>query len=281
MKVIVTGSAGKIGRAAMTALRKAGHTVVGLDLLATPDRRTVACDCIDFGAVMGALSGIDAIGGVPDAVIHLAGIPAPGLATDQHIFAVNTQSSYNIFSACARLGIRRIAWASSETILGLPFATPPAFVPLDETHPDRPSWSYALAKQLGETMADSFVAWHPDMTIASLRFSNVYAAGDYANLKEIQAKPQGRRFNLWGYVDSEDAGEACRLAIEAPFVGHEKMIIAAADTIVDRPSAELMRENFPDVPLKTAIEGQASLLSTARAKQLIGYEPRFSWRNRI
>jgi nucleoside-diphosphate-sugar epimerase len=280
MRVAVTGSSGKIGRPAVAALVAAGHKVIGLDLRpeVVDGVRTVGCDCTDFGQVIGALSGVDTMAR-PTAIVHLAGIPMPGLHTDQTIFAANTLSTYNVFSAAARLGIQRIVWGSSETILGLPFATPPAFVPLDETHPDRPEWSYALSKKLGETMAEEFCRWNRDLTIVSLRFSNVYAASDYAARGAIEADPRLRRSNLWGYVDARDAGEACRLAIEADLSGHERMIIAAADTVVGTPSADLLAQHFPDVPRHGAIAGHDSLLSSARARDRIGYVPRHSWRD--
>ncbi|MDO7842304.1 NAD-dependent epimerase/dehydratase family protein [Sphingomonas immobilis] len=287
LRVAVTGSAGKIGREACAALKAAGHRVIGLDLRAATigGVRTAAVDCTDFGAVLGALSGIDTMFGmaplpqVPDAVVHLAGIPAPGLADDARIFDVNTVSTYNVFSACARLGIKRIVWGSSETILGLPFTTPPAFVPVDESHPDLPNWSYSLAKFLGEQMADHMTRWHPALSVASLRFSNVFDAADYAQQPGAAARPDFRKFNLWGYVDARDAGEACRLAVEADFAGHERLIIAASDNITGHPSADLVAANFPQSPVKGTLDGDASLLSSARAKAVIGYEPRHSWRN--
>ena len=282
MYVIVTGSAGKLGRAGVAALRRAGHRVVGLDIAGpVAPAQALRVDCTDFGEVMGALSGIDISGGVPDAVVHLAGIPMPGLATDQRTFEVNTVSTYNIFSACARLGIKRVVWASSETIFGLPFAVPPQFVPIDETHPDKPSWSYALAKQLGETMADSFCRWTPGMTILSLRFSNVFSAGDYEELPEIQANPRWRKMNLWSYVDAEDAGEACRLAVEAELDGHQRMIVAANDTLMDAATLDLAAQFLKDVPVRRDLAGNRSFLSSRTAADKIGYRPRFSWRDRL
>jgi len=280
MQVMVTGSAGKIGREAVKALRAAGHAVTGLDLRGgmVDGVRTLACDCADFGEVIGAFSGVDTMAR-PDAIVHLAGIPMPGLKPDATIFATNTVSTYNVFSAAARLGIKRIAWASSETILSLPFPTPPAFAPLDESHPDRPEWSYSLTKKLGEEMADQFVRWHPEMTIVSLRFSNVFDAADYIQRPATASKPAIRKVNMWGYVDARDAGEACRLAIEADLTGHHRMIIAAADTVVDVPSAALMAEFYPGVPLRSTVEGYSSLLSTANAERLIGYRPQHSWRD--
>jgi nucleoside-diphosphate-sugar epimerase len=153
--------------------------------------------------------------------------------------------TYNVFSAAARLGIGRVVWASSETILGLPFAEPPLFAPIDETHPLLPNWSYALGKRVGETMADEFARWHASLAIVSLRFSNVYVAEDYAALPQIQTDPASRKWNLWSYIDAEDAAEACRCALEAKTTGHEAMIIVAADNLMGRPSRDLMAEHFP------------------------------------
>jgi nucleoside-diphosphate-sugar epimerase len=280
MHVIVTGSAGKLGREAAVALLRAGHDVTGFELKAdfTGAHPTVAVDCTRFGQVMGALGGVDTVRKRPEAVVHLAAIPGPGLVPDHKVFEANTISTYNVFSAAARLGIARVVWASSETLLGLPFRKPPAFAPLDESHPDRPEWSYSLSKQMGETMADSFVRWRGDLSIASLRFANVKAAADYPALIEARADPAGAKFNLWSYVDARDGGEACRLAVEAPLAGHERMIVAAADSTSDISSAELMAKYFPDVPLTRPLVGFESLLSSQRAKKLIGYQPVHGWR---
>lgn len=281
MRIAVTGSNGKLGGAAMRALVEAGHRAVGFDLGAvTYGDEAIRLDCADFGAVMGALSGIDAAARAFDAVLHLAGIPKPGATTDEAAFRVNILGTYNVFSAAARLGISRVVWASSETLLGLPFAEAPEFAPLTEAHPMRPNWSYALAKMLGEQMAEQIVRWKPDLSIASLRLSNVYATGDYAVQPAIHADPATRRWNLWSYVDVDDAAEACRLALEADFSGHEPAIIAAADNIAGRNSRALMAEFYPGVPLDAGLAGEASLLSSARAAELFGYTARRSWRDR-
>src|SRR5690606_19528443 len=107
MRVVVTGGSGKIGRAVIRNLKAAGHRAVNFDVQPSPGGgRTVPVDLADFGQAMGALSAIDTVGGVPDAVVHLAGIPMPGLATDHATFMNNTTSTYNVFSACARLGVK-------------------------------------------------------------------------------------------------------------------------------------------------------------------------------
>jgi nucleoside-diphosphate-sugar epimerase len=282
MRIAVTGSSGKLGKVAVAALRAAGHRVTGFDIVSSVyGDDTVRLDCADFGAVMGALSGVDTASRRFDAVLHLAGIPKPGATTDEAAFRINVMGTYNVFSAAARLGIGRVVWASSETILGLPFAEPPQFAPIDETHPLLPNWSYALGKRVGETMADEFARWHAGFAIVSLRFSNVYVAKDYAALPQIQTDPASRKWNLWSYIDAEDAAEACRCALEASTTGHEAMIIAAADNLMGRPSRDLLAEHFPGVPLAESLCGEASLLSSARAGELIGFVPRISWRQRV
>jgi nucleoside-diphosphate-sugar epimerase len=281
MKIAVTGSSGKLGRVAMRVLKAAGHRATGFDLSAsTYGDPTVRLDCSDFGAVIGSLSGVDAVARGFDAVLHLAGIPMPGTTTDEAAFRVNTLSTYNVFSAAARLGIDKVVWASSETILGLPFAEPPEFAPITEVHPLKPNWSYALSKLLGEEMAGQFARWHPAMAITSLRFSNVYAPEDYAAIPAIHADPASRKWNLWGYVDAEDAADACRLALEAEHTGHRALIIAAADNVAGQNSRALMAEHFPTVPLADDLSGDASLLSSAAAHEAFGYAPSRSWRTR-
>lgn len=282
MRVAVTGSSGKIGVTAIEALTTAGHEVLALDTKPSPDGHpTVAVDCTDFGAVMGALSGVDTMPGQVDAVVHLAGIPMPALSTDDATFRTNTLAAYNVTTAVARLGIARLVLASSETLHGLPFDADPAFVPINESHPVRPRWSYALAKQVSETVADAVTDWNHELSVVSLRFSNVVAPDEYATEAHDAEADQTRRVNLWSYIDSRDAGAACRAAVEANLTGHHRLIAAAADTFSATPTAELLHRFFPKVPVRGAITGHMSLLSSAAAAAAIGYRPQHSWREEI
>jgi nucleoside-diphosphate-sugar epimerase len=278
MHVVVTGSTGKIGKEAVAALQRAGHTVQRWDLKADHATQTAAVDCTDFGQVLGALAGMDPTPAVPDAIVHLAGIPAPGLAPDHTTFAEDTLATYNILAAAGKLGIKRVVWASSETLFGLPFTTPPDAVPLLETAPLRPEWSYSLSKKMCESMADEFVRWHEGLVIISLRFSNVVTKAEYPQVLAMQHDPALRKANLWSYVDARDAGEACRLAVEAPLSGHQVLTIAAADTMMNVPTAQLLRTYFPTVPVTQALSEYQSLLGVGQAHKLIGYRPTHSWR---
>jgi nucleoside-diphosphate-sugar epimerase len=115
-----------------------------------------------------------------------------------------------------------------------------------------------------------------------LRFSNIFSPDWYNEFPDFWDDPQKRKWNLWGYVDERDVALACRLAVEAeePAVaGSPSFIIAAADTVMNQPSAALMAAVFPDVPLTSPVAEFGTLLSIDRARGVLGYEPRHSWRD--
>jgi nucleoside-diphosphate-sugar epimerase len=64
-------------------------------------------------------------------------------------------------------------------------------------------------------------------------------------------------------------------------VGAEHFIVAAADTVMNRPSAELMAEVYPSVPYRPTGGEFDTLLSIARARTLLGYTPQWSWRDHV
>ena len=114
-----------------------------------------------------------------------------------------------------------------------------------------------------------------------LRISNIMAPSDYAAFPSWQDDPQVRRWNLWGYVDARDVAQAVRLGLEADIVGSEIAIVAAADTTMLRPSADLMAEVFPTVPLRRPVEGRETLLAIDHARRLLGYEPAYRWQDHV
>jgi nucleoside-diphosphate-sugar epimerase len=141
-----------------------------------------------------------------------------------------------------------------------------------------PENSYALAKGLSEEMARQMHRWNPHTSFVGLRISNIIDPLEYSMFADWQEDPNIRKWNLWSYVDSRDVAQACRLALEATSVGADYCIIAAADTVMERPNLELMAECFPAVPITRAVGEFESLQSTDKAKQLLGYVPRHSWR---
>jgi nucleoside-diphosphate-sugar epimerase len=282
-KVVVTGGSGKLGRACVEDLLAHGHHVFNVDRAAPQERICpfILADLADFGQAVDAFSataGEKAGRGEFDAIVHLAAIPAPHLFTDAVTFGNNTLSTYNVFSAAYRLGIKNVVWASSETVLGLPFDTPPPYVPVDEEYAGRPETAYSLSKVVGEEMARQFCRWDAKMKIIGLRFSNVMEPHDYARFAGFQKDPGIRKWNLWGYIDTRDGAQAIRKAVEAPLKGADVFIIANAETVMTQSSSQLMADAFPDVPVKKKLGKNETLLSIEKAKRVLGYKPQYSWR---
>jgi nucleoside-diphosphate-sugar epimerase len=287
-RICITGALGRAGRAVVRDLAEHGYDVAATDVAASPRGArqdelfgelgvpVLRADLTDYGQALEALQGCEA-------VVHLANIPAPEICTPVVTFNANMTMNFNVFMAAAQLGLARVVWASSETTLGLPFDTPPRYAPVDEDHYPVPTSTYALSKVASETAAAHIAGWSGIPFIA-LRFSNILGPADYQEFPANWADPLERKWNLWGYIDVRDAAAACRLALEAPaesVAGSPAFIIAAADTVMNRPSAELLAEVFPGVPLRREVGESETLLAIDRARQVLGFEPRHSWRDHL
>jgi nucleoside-diphosphate-sugar epimerase len=289
-QVVVTGGSGKAGRAVVHDLVEHGHDVVNVDVVpsSVSEAPFLRADLTDLGETIEALRGADA-------VVHLAAIPAPRIRTVERTFEINILSTYNVFSAAALLGLQRVVWASSETVLGLPFghrharnlldpaAAPghhpePDYVPIDEEHPLRPHSSYSLSKVQSEEMARQFARWS-HIPFIGLRFSAIREPAEYDSFPETWRDAHLGEWNVWGYVDARDVAQACRLGLTADITGAEVFIIAAGDTAMDRPNAEILAECFPSIELRPGTGAFDTLLSIDKARRVLGYAPRYSWRD--
>jgi nucleoside-diphosphate-sugar epimerase len=275
MRIVVTGGSGKAGRWVVRDLRERGHDVLNVDVAHDGSEHglSVVTDLTDLGQARDVIDGAEAL-------VHLAAIPAPGIRPTGETFRNNALSTYNVFAAAEGERVRRVVWASSETVLGLPFDRPPDFAPIDESITPRPESSYALSKVVGETMAAQF-ARRTGVAHVGLRISNIMEPSDYARFPSWQSDPTIRKWNLWGYVDVRDVAQAVRRALEADVSDAPVCIIAAADTTMERPSAELMAEVFPSVPLQRPLDGRETLLSIDRARSLFAYEPEHRWQEEL
>jgi nucleoside-diphosphate-sugar epimerase len=275
MRVVVTGGSGKTGRWVVRDLRQRGDDVLNIDSVHDGSEHGLCAvaDLTDPGQALELIAGAEA-------VVHLAAIPAPGIRSEAETFRINALSTYNVFAAAVASGVGRVVWASSETVLGLPFDAPPLFAPIDETIEPRPESSYALSKLVGEEMAAQF-SRRTGLPFVGLRFSNIMEPHDYELFPGFWDDPALRKWNLWGYVDVRDVAQSVGLALEADIVGAEVCIVAAADTVMTRPSAELMAEVYPDVPLRRSVEGRETLLAIDRARSLLGYEPGHTWQDHV
>jgi nucleoside-diphosphate-sugar epimerase len=274
MKVVVTGGSGKAGRATVRDLLEHGYDVLNIDI-APPREQTspyLSVDLMELGEVIEALHGADAL-------VHLAANPNPQGWTEERMFRHNTTTTYNAFRAATLLGLKRVVWASSETTLGLPFERePPRYAPIDEEHPLFPESSYALSKVISEELARQFSRWS-GVPFVGLRFSNVMEPHDYARFPGFWDDPRKRKGNMWGYIDARDVAQSCRLGLEADIQGAEVFIIAAADTVMNRPSRELLAEIYPGAQLREGVGEFDSLLAIDKARRVLGFAPQHSWRD--
>jgi nucleoside-diphosphate-sugar epimerase len=284
MRIVVTGGSGKAGRAIVRHLLERGHDVLNVDIVPSaessgPDSPApfLAADLTDFGQAFEVLNGGAERMPVVDAVVHLAAIPSPVHTTPDIVFRTNIASTHTVFAAAVRAGVKRVVWASSETTLGIPFDRPPDYAPIDEQHELRPESSYALSKVLGEEMARQFNRWS-SIPFVGLRFSNIMERADYERFPTYWDDPHARKWNLWGYVDESDVARSVELALDVDISGAEAFIVAAADTVMKRPSRELMAEVFPGVPIRGDLAEHGTLLAIDKARRLLGYEPQFTWR---
>jgi nucleoside-diphosphate-sugar epimerase len=275
MKIVVTGGSGKAGRWVVEDLRRHGHQVLNVDRAHDGSEHglCIVADLADPGQAHELIAGYDG-------VVHLAAIPAPGIRSEAETFRINTLSTFNVFAAAVGAGVGRVVWASSETVLGLPFDTPPLFAPIDETIEPRPESSYALSKLVGEEMATQF-ARRSTVPFVGLRFSNIMEPPDYERFPGFWDDPESRKWNLWGYVDVRDVCQAVRRGLEAPIDAADVFIVAAADNVMNQDSADLMAEVYPEVPMKRDVRGRETLLAIDHAREALGYEPEHGWEEHL
>lgn len=280
-RIVVTGASGKIGSALLRELGQHGYEALAVDVARSPLSDAFPYRRADLRELWQA---VEVVRGA-DAVVHLAavGVPEPEVEqralAEQSVFATNVVSTYNVFTAAAMVGAKRVVWASSETTMGTPFERRRvSYVPLDEVHPLFPNTTYALSKAMGEELGRQVSRW-TGVTIVGLRFSVVMDARDYEGLRHHWSDPERGRWNLWSYVDLRDAVRACRLALEAPVERADVCIVAAADTTMNRPTRELLAAALPGLQPPDDLPEHGSLLSCARACRVLGYVPAHSWRS--
>jgi nucleoside-diphosphate-sugar epimerase len=278
VRIAVTGSSGKLGRATVERLRGEGHSVLGLDLNPAPGGGLFTrVDFTDYGQTLDALLGVTARHSGLDALVHLAAIPVNGLVPDATTFHNNMTVSFNVLFAAHRAGIRRIVYASSITAMGFPFEQAPPALPVDESFTAAYN-TYGLTKVLEETMARQLVGWDPELSITALRYTNIVGPEDYGTFARA-GEPTYRRDLLGSYLDARDGGLAVSLALANGKPGLEVYNIAAPETGNTRPSRELADQWFPGTPVAEDLGEFESLMSTRKAQQQLGFRAEHRWQD--
>jgi nucleoside-diphosphate-sugar epimerase len=289
-RIAFTGGSGKAGRHALPWLVNKGYDVLNIDLVPL-DRagiKNLQADITDAGQVFDALSmhtgfdDLDVPGGPRkfDALVHFAAIPRILIKPDNETFRINVMSTYNVIEAAVKLGIRKIIIASSETTYGVCFAEGHRDFhqfPLDEDYDVNPMDSYGLSKVVNEKTARAF-AERSGFDIYALRIGNVIEPDEYEKFPEFFAKPEMRKRIAWSYIDARDLGQIVHLCLEKDGLGYQ-VFNACNDTVSsNRPSRELAKEFFPNVPFTREIGEFESLLSNRKIREVLGFTEEHNWR---
>lgn len=272
-KVIVTGAGGLLGSHVTAAMTAAGHTVTALDIDPRGAANIQPADLTDPSTARAWIA--DA-----DCVAHIASIPRPIGYDPREIFKTNMELMFNVLDAMTESGIKHLLFASSFSVLGLPFAPRPVdleFFPIDEDHPEAPQDAYAVTKWLGEEMVDAWVR-RTDSRAVSIRMPWVQTADSFARDVAPRRLDDEARLDLWAYIDARDAASAFVQSCEAGTTNHERFYISASDTYSETPTRTLLEEAYPHVPVRKPLTGHETLLSNQRAGELIRFKPAFGWR---
>ena len=284
MKVVVTGGSGKLGHWLVRELVSAAggrvaHEVLNFDSARDPrgsHAPLVLGDVTDLDQVLSALAGADA-------VIHAAGIPTHSVAPAEVIFAANAVGTFNIHEAAWRLGIARVVTLSSEAVLGwAPGARSreflPSYLPIDEDHPCGAQDAYGLSKIAAEAIARSYTA-KCGMDTVLIRPPWIASPEE---LREVR-RAGGRTVTEFGpchYIDVRDLAEALRKAVERPLSGCRTLFVGAGESSVAEPLSELYPRLLPAIGgMAAGLTGTASWVSITRARRLLDWTPRRSWRS--
>lgn len=273
MKILVTGSSGQVGHYVARELVAAGHEVLGVDLRPPENRvcRFLRVDMTAAGEVYQAVAEAGA-----EAIVHMGSWADPGMVPDTRTYGENVQGAFNLFQACADMGVRRVIFASSGQVYGFQ-KLPPAYIPVDEQHPLRPLNSYALSKTAGEQMADYFAA-NRGLNVLSFRLNGIRSPVRLAvELDNIRQEPARAAGQLWMRADARDAALACRLALEAESVPSGPYHITGFTAVDISPTALVQRHFGDQTEIRSDLAGTSELITTAKARAAFGYVPRYIW----
>ena len=275
--IVVTGAAGRLGRRVVQLLVDQNKEVLATDQLAADDlsAKFARCDLVDAKAVEGVLR--DA-----EAVVHMGAIPGPMRVDPRVIFDNNVTSTFNVMTSAAELGLRRVVFSSSAFGMGWAHdgnAFVPLYLPLDEEHPMMPFEPYGLSKQVGEDIG-RMIARNSGTTVVSLRFTNVARPEVQAEFPWPAPTPENPlTLVMWAYADARDVAEAHVLALDAEIEEYEAFMIAQPSSRFNESTIDLVKNNFGDrVEIREGLSGNASVISTEKAQRLLGWRPRYDWR---
>ena len=273
MKVLVTGSSGRVGATLVPQAVQAGHDVVTFDL-------ADGQDVLDLPQLASAAQGCDAI-------IHLAALMESPEDDPDSLMEVNVGGTANVLAVAGSHGVRRIVYMSSAAVLGVfQGHRPPDYLPLDESHPCHPSTPYEYSKQEGEARCRQF-ATSGLGSVVCLRPPGVWSHDTYLAVQQGRAlDPEFEWSPYWEYgafIDVRDLARASLAALHARVEGVAMLLVASSDISSGGASSrELAKQLHPDVEWRGGSifedEPFRGLVDVEPARQVLGWEPRYTWR---
>ncbi len=300
MRILVTGGAGFIGSHIVDAVRERGHTCAVIDDLSSGSPENLPPEVELFQA---DVSDRDAIADIfddfrPDAVSHQAAQISVSVSMREpgRDAQVNIVGLLNVLAEAARVGVRRVVFASSVAVL-----QGEATQPADESFPTGPISPYGIAKWTGERYLE-FFARERGLTCVALRYANVYGprqnphgeAGVVAVFcrRMLAAEPatiNGDGLYIRDYVYGPDVARANALALETDLQQgfHLYHIGTGVPTDVNQLAGRLreacqsvLRRSGPGAVVPSARFGpprpgdlRCSLIDSAKARRELGWSP--------
>jgi nucleoside-diphosphate-sugar epimerase len=275
-RVLVTGAAGRIGRATLDALAAAGVATTALVL---DDPGDLAADTVVVGSAADPAVVRQAMAGA-GGVIHLAATPVPDRGTPQDVYGGNTLATFTVLDEAGRAGVPHAIIASSYAATGLPFsrtARHPAYLPVDVAMPAQVEDPYGLSKQADELTA-AMMARRYGLSVVALRYPFVGGFGDRLSERAalLAADPGAGAHDLWAYLETRDAAAAALLALRVELTEPLVAYVAAPRTLVPYPTEELLRRFHPGVRRHgPPLPGRTVPLDLSDAEQVLGFTAQY------
>ena len=272
-KVVVTGGAGRVGLYVVRQLMKSMHVVVA-DLIAPQnlDVEYIQANVMNLDEVRHAVQGADA-------VVHLAALDFDWKAAPEKYIDVNVRGTWHVLQACQENGIEKVVLCSSISASGLSEMRPnwvPEFLPVDETHSNKPVQAYSVSKILMEQMAQSFVDGNPNMDVICLRPLAVVLKETLAEYIEF-VDAEDRNW-LFYYVTAEDVATAFEAAVNIDGLRFGAFYLSADDTSHPEDTLKWYQNKIGKLPQINdpklyQLNPRASIFSSQHAKQILGWQP--------
>lgn len=292
-RVIITGGSGRLGRSVVEGFAVSEHEVISIDraLPEQPvegvDYRTI--DLLDAEATGALFEELK-----PTAVVSLAAIAVPFSAPEDVILKTNAAIAHNVTAAAVTSGAKKVVIASSPSIMGYgsPAGWVPPRLPLDEEVTPQPWHAYGLSKYVAEQVASMFAQQTSEVKFISFRPCYVIAPEEWEGAPTQQGHTVADRLEdpalsavaLFNYVDARDVTDFLLTALKNidRVENGSVFFVGAKDALARRPLCEIVPEHFPELAhLADDLTGGSPAFSVQRAKDVLGWEPKRSWRTEL